>query len=77
MNKLLRGRIAALRGAHSLAYLIDMSRSLCSVRLALHPARGFLQRFLRFRRPAAAADRAGPRTACPGAGPARSCHRGA
>jgi len=31
------GRIAALRGARSLAYPIDMSLSLCSVRLALHP----------------------------------------
>jgi len=45
LNKLLRGRIAALRGARSLAYLLDMSRSLRSVRLALHPARGLLQRF--------------------------------
>ena len=33
------GRIAALRGARSFVYLIDidMPRSLCSVRLALHP----------------------------------------
>jgi hypothetical protein len=29
-------RIAALRGARSLAYLVDMSRSLCSARLAPH-----------------------------------------
>lgn len=45
LNKLLRGRIAALRGARSFAYLIDMSRSLCAVRLALHPTRCFLQCF--------------------------------
>jgi hypothetical protein len=31
------GRIAVLRGARSLAYLYGMSRSLRSVRLALHP----------------------------------------
>ena len=31
------GRIAALRGARSLAYQHGMSRSLRSVRLALHP----------------------------------------
>jgi hypothetical protein len=31
------GRIAALRGARSLAYLSGMSRLLRSVRLALHP----------------------------------------
>jgi hypothetical protein len=31
------GRIAALRDAHSLVYLIDMPRSLRFVRLALHP----------------------------------------
>jgi len=85
LNKWLRGRIAALRGTRSLAYLLDMSRSLRSVRLwrvnnalqriystdttlavvtsgraalaavladttlavALHPARRFIQRFLR------------------------------
>ena len=46
LNKWLRGRIAAKRGARSLAYLLDMSRSLRSVRLALPPARRFLQRFL-------------------------------
>jgi hypothetical protein len=46
LNKWLRGRLAALRGARSLAYLLDMSRSLRSVRLALSPARRFLQRFL-------------------------------
>ncbi|PIV47914.1 MAG: lipoprotein signal peptidase [Gallionellaceae bacterium CG02_land_8_20_14_3_00_60_115] len=44
-NKCLRGRIAALRGARQLAYLFDMSRCLRSVRLVLHPARRFLQRF--------------------------------
>jgi len=32
------GRIAALRGARTLAYLKDMSRALRAVRLALHPA---------------------------------------
>lgn len=37
MNNLLRELIAVLRGAHFLAYLIGMSRSLCSVRLALNP----------------------------------------
>ncbi len=31
------GRIAALLGARFLAYLIGMSSSLCSSRLALHP----------------------------------------
>jgi len=31
------GRIAALRGARPLAYLQDMSRVLCAVRLALYP----------------------------------------
>jgi len=31
------GRTAALRGAHSFAYPFGMSRSLRSVRLALHP----------------------------------------
>jgi hypothetical protein len=31
------GRIAVLRGAHSLAYQRGMSRSLRAVRLALHP----------------------------------------
>jgi hypothetical protein len=36
-KNLLRGPIAALRGARSLAYLLDMSRSLRSVRLALVP----------------------------------------
>jgi len=44
LNKLLRGRIAALRAARSLVF-IDMPRSLRCVRRALHPARGFLQRF--------------------------------
>jgi hypothetical protein len=45
LHKWLRGRIAALRGAHSLTYLLDMSRSLRSVRLALPLARRFLQHF--------------------------------
>jgi len=36
-KNLLRDPIAALGGARSLAYLFDMSRSLCSVRLALGP----------------------------------------
>jgi len=39
------GRIAALRGARSFAYPIDMSLSLCSVRLALSPRRGGAQHF--------------------------------
>jgi len=34
-HKRLRSHMAALRGAHFLAYLTDMSRSLRSVRLAL------------------------------------------
>jgi hypothetical protein len=37
LQNLLRGPMAALRGARSLAYLLDMSRSLRSVRLALGP----------------------------------------
>ncbi|MCS6785611.1 MAG: type II toxin-antitoxin system VapC family toxin [Thiobacillaceae bacterium] len=36
-KNLLRGRMAALRGARMLAYLLDMSRILHSVRLALQP----------------------------------------
>ena len=36
-NNLLRGRMAALRGARRLAYLHDMSRLLRSGRLALQP----------------------------------------
>ena len=65
LSKWLRGRIAALRSARSLAYLLDMwfrhnlkvslhrnslrsfSQSLRTKRLALHPARSFLQRFHR------------------------------
>jgi len=47
MNKWLRGRIAALRGARILAVLLVLSRILHSVRLALHPARSLLQGFLR------------------------------
>jgi hypothetical protein len=46
-NKLMRRRVAALRGARSIVQLIDMSLSLRSVRLALHPATGFLRRFPR------------------------------
>ncbi|MCX7663282.1 MAG: hypothetical protein N2Z61_05985, partial [Tepidimonas fonticaldi] len=37
LENLLRGRMAALRGARRLAYLLDMSRILRSVRLALQP----------------------------------------
>jgi len=43
LNNLLRGSIAALRGARFLAYPIGMSRSLCSVRLALKPLATVLQ----------------------------------
>ena len=46
LNKWLRERIAALRGACPLAYLFDMSRVLRSVRLALHLARSLVQGFL-------------------------------
>lgn len=42
--KWLHRRIAALRGARSLAYLSDMSRALRSVRLAFHPVRSIHQR---------------------------------
>lgn len=45
LNKQLRGRIAALCGARPLAYLVDMSRVLRSVRLALHPAHSLVQCF--------------------------------
>ena len=45
LSKLLRGRIAALRGARSLAYLFDMYRSLRSARLALHPAHRLFRLF--------------------------------
>jgi len=41
----LRGRNPALRGAQKLAYLHDMSRFLCSVRLAFRSARKINQRF--------------------------------
>lgn len=44
-NKWLRGRIAALLGTRPPAYLFDMSRSLRSGRLPLHPARSLLRRF--------------------------------
>jgi len=44
LKKWLRGCIAALRGARSLAYLFNMSRSLRCVRQLLHPARQFFQR---------------------------------
>ena len=43
LNNLLRGSIAALRGARFLAYPKGMSRSLCSVRLALKPLVTVLQ----------------------------------
>ena len=44
----LHERIASLRGTHSLAYQIDMSRLLRSVRLALHHVRWINQRFPKF-----------------------------
>ena len=44
LNKLLRGPMAALRGAQTLAYLNDMSRVLCSGRLALGPLATLVQR---------------------------------
>ena len=40
----LRERIDSLRTALSLAYLADMSRLLCSVRLVFHPVRRMNQR---------------------------------
>ena len=46
----LRGRmlaLSALRGTRKLAYPFDMSRFLCSVRLALHPAQRINQHFLK------------------------------
>ena len=43
----LRGRNPALRGAQKLAYLHDMSRFLCSVRLVFRSARRIKQRFHR------------------------------
>ena len=45
-NNLLRDLIAALRGTRSFAYLIDMSRSLRSVRLALKPLTTIIKYFL-------------------------------
>lgn len=45
LQNLLRGPIAALRGARFLAYLSDISRSLRSERLALGPLATVLQRF--------------------------------
>jgi hypothetical protein len=39
-------RITSLRGTRSLAYLVDMSRLLHSVRLVLHLVRRINQRFL-------------------------------
>jgi len=45
LHNLLRERIATLRGARSLAYLLDMSRSLRSVRLALRPLATVVQTF--------------------------------
>lgn len=47
LQKQLLGRMAALRGARSLAYSIDLSRSLCFVRLALRPLAAVFQSFLR------------------------------
>jgi len=47
LNKRLRGRMAALRGARFLAHPIDMSRLLRSVRLAPQPLAAVLQIFLR------------------------------
>jgi len=41
LNKLLRGRIAALRGARFLADLLDRLWSLRAARQLLHPARRF------------------------------------
>jgi hypothetical protein len=41
----LRERITSLRGTRSLAYLVDMSRLLCAVRLVLHLVRRISQRF--------------------------------
>ena len=35
-----------VRGARTLAYLLDMSQVLRSVRLASHPTRSLIQRFL-------------------------------
>src|SRR5258705_6812364 len=46
LNKWLRRRIAALRGARFLAYLFDMSRSLRATRLALHPSHSLIWSFL-------------------------------
>ena len=40
-------RITSLRGTRSLAYLIDMSRLLCSVRLVLHLVCRINQRFFK------------------------------
>mgnify|MGYP001301037243 CR=1 FL=1 len=47
LNNLLRGHMAVLRGARSLAYLVDMSRSLRSVRLALRPLATVFQAFFK------------------------------
>ena len=47
LHNLLRVRIAALRGARSLASLFVMSRSLRSVRLALRPLATVVQTFLK------------------------------
>jgi hypothetical protein len=46
LQNLLRGRSASLQCARILAYHFDMSRILRALRLASHPARGVLQRFL-------------------------------
>lgn len=42
---LLRGRLALLLVARSVAYLRGMSRSLCDSRLANHPARYGFERY--------------------------------
>jgi hypothetical protein len=46
LNKWLRGRITALRGARNLNIFLYMPRFLRSVRLVLHPAQPFIQHFL-------------------------------
>src|SRR3990167_8183180 len=49
VEKLLRQPSASLRGARSLAYLFDMSRSLRAVRLASGPLATFFQQTARLR----------------------------
>ena len=48
MNKWLPQRIAALRGARTLAVLAVLPRALRSARLALHLPRSFIQGFLTY-----------------------------